>query len=667
MNMSKPTILLIALLLTCFHSSRGADDFNDKEKAIVYTNALELLNNYESTINKIGEFVVTDIEQAKSEAEGFLELFVNRQVLVYNDLDPSHRLSEFYEAETYGSNIILWYPDGISISLDLKNAKVSQIVGHGDNIYSIDILVKKNITGNYLNQAMNTNTEELSFRIAFRSNNRSVSNFRIVGIRSSTSDYAIDDSEALREVNAEDFNDDDLVKIHSEITTIVRDYANYLSLLGNPEELDEDKQFYRQSFIDLFDSTGIKVYNDINPEPERSLISVDEYLNNYRSDYPDGINNISINVDSLDIGNIIREGENKYFTYVNAEKFFSGKFEGSEVFRDAFDLKFRIEFNAAGKTFSDFSITGIDIESVDFFLTEATTSETPVPQFIIKPVSRKGFYISVHGSAGQTTINDQNINNLSLAEDLHTWEVSPDYGFISGLGLSYYITNNIALKTGVEYSRYSTTFSLNGSFKDDELSQDFQYPGPGNNPPEYYLYYKIIDADFDSLVNLDIITVPLTAGFSSGQPGRFGFYLDGGISLAIPIKSNYRKTGDLHKYSVEYPYTEEGEANLYDPTDPNLPTDLIPVLGLYYYTNIDEKESLVITAKKVSICLYGSAGVRIPLGYYSYINIGPEIVFGITDILGYKDEYKDIFGKSMSRDITRIRSIGLKISFAYKL
>ena len=88
----------------------------------------------------MGEYVVNDIEKAKSSAESFLELFVNRQVLIYNDLDPAHKLSEFYEAETYSSNIILWYPDGLSIQLDLGNAKVSDIMTHEENVYSIDIL-----------------------------------------------------------------------------------------------------------------------------------------------------------------------------------------------------------------------------------------------------------------------------------------------------------------------------------------------------------------------------------------------------------------------------------------------------------------------------------------------------------------------------------------------
>src|SRR5450759_5212345 len=108
--------LYILFLLLLIFQMKGftAVEFSQKEKAVIYTNALKVMGNYQTIINQMGVSVVTDIEKAKSNSESFLELFVNRQVLLYNDLDPAHKLSEFYEAETYASNILLWYPDGIT-------------------------------------------------------------------------------------------------------------------------------------------------------------------------------------------------------------------------------------------------------------------------------------------------------------------------------------------------------------------------------------------------------------------------------------------------------------------------------------------------------------------------------------------------------------------------
>ena len=130
----KKQVTILIVLLSFIPGLLSAQDLTEKGKSIIHTSALQILQNYETTINRIGEFVVSDAERAKSEAEGLLELFVNRQVLIYNDLDPSHNLSEFYEAETYSTNIILWYPDGINISLDLSTARVSDIIDHGENV-----------------------------------------------------------------------------------------------------------------------------------------------------------------------------------------------------------------------------------------------------------------------------------------------------------------------------------------------------------------------------------------------------------------------------------------------------------------------------------------------------------------------------------------------------
>jgi len=343
--MKRCLILLVSIFVLIPVS--GAVEFSSKEKAVIYTNAIKLLGNYQSSINQMGESVVTDIEKAKSGSESFLELFVNRQVLVFNDLDPSHKLSEFYEAETYSNNIVLWYPDGISINLDLENAKVSEILSHEENVYSIDILVKKSINGNYLNQTLNKNTEELTFRIAFNYENKSPGKFRIVGIRSAASNFVIDYSQTLKEVNIEEFNAEDLVKIQNEIRTILQDYRNFLALIGDPQEATDDKTFYKESFLKLFPETDTRVFNDIMPDAQTKLIPVTDYLASYITDYPTGIKNLSINIDSARFGKVMKAEDGSYYTYTDANKFFSGNYKGKDVFREMFPLIFKVSFTAS--------------------------------------------------------------------------------------------------------------------------------------------------------------------------------------------------------------------------------------------------------------------------------------------------------------------------------
>jgi len=641
----KRSVLICLVLLIAQMAQLKAIEFSIKEKSVIYTNAVSVLENYQTIINKIGESVVNDIELAKSEAESFLELFVNRQVLIYNDLDPAHRLSEFYEAETYSSNIILWYPDGLSIQLDIGNARVSDIMTHDEDVYSVDILVKKSIDGNYLNETMNKNVEELTFRIAFGLDNKSLDNFKIVGVRSSLSNYVIDYSQVLKEVNSEDFNTEDLAKIESELKNLINDYTNYLSLIGDPQETTDDKEYYKTSFNNLFQSSETRIYNDINPEPETSLISVTAYLSGIIGDYPNGIRNISINPDSATFGKVMKSDEGSYYTYVDADKFFSGSFKGKEIFREMFPLIFKISFNAAGKTFTNFSINSIDISSMNFYEATPGIVEELKPDIIIRPVTRKGFAMSLIGSFGQTQIEDKDITTLSLEDDLHFWKASPLSGYLTAIGVYYYFTDNIAIRSGLEFNNYSSKFTLSGEFKDNTLSRDSNLNS----------YYRIVNAGYDSLVSINYLTLPILFNYTSGKPGRLGLYGEGGIKISIPVKASYSNTG-YYNTSGEYPpFTEIPMEVIMNETE----------FGFYSRENINETGT--INMKGFNLAVYGSIGINIPLGYYSSISVGPEINIGVSDIMSDKTKYTDIFGKTYTHKPTKIRNFGIRISLAYKL
>jgi hypothetical protein len=638
-------LLLFAFTLT---SGSMAADFTEKEKAIIYTNAVNVLRDYETIMNQMGEYVVNDIEKARSSAESFLELFVNRQVLIYNDLDPARQqtreMSEFYEAETYINSTILWYPDGITISLDLANARVSEIMIHGENIYSIDILVKKSINGNYNNQTFNKNVEELTFRIAFNLENKALGKFRIVGIRSASSTYNIDFARALQEVNSQDFNAEDLVKIHSEIKTILHDYTSYLSLLGDPQETAEDKEFYKESFLKLFPADA-RVYNDISPEPQTNLVPITDYLASYIADYPKGIKNLSINADSSKFGQVMKSDTgSSYYTYTDANKFFSGSYVGKDAFSNMFPLIFKISFNAAGKTFSNFRISGIDKSEVNFYETAAGTAEVARPELVIRPVTRKGFGMSLIGSFGITSINNKNIDALTIPKDSVSWNVSPLSGFITAVGVIYYFNDNFAVRSGIELNKYSAKFNLSGKFGDKVLSADV-------NSTQYY---RRVLAEFDSIVSINYITIPLLANFTSGKPGKFGFYAEGGIKLSVPQKASYRNSG-YYRYYGFYPTYPSYAQKVIDANE----------FGFYTRENIDETGKAEI--KGFNLALYTSAGVNIPLGYYSSVTIGPEVILGISDILSDKKTYTDIFGKTYTHQPTKIKNFGLRVSLAYKL
>jgi hypothetical protein len=71
--------------------------------------------------------------------------------------------------------------------------------------------------------------------------------------------------------------------------------------------------------------------------------------------------------------------------------------------------------------------------------------------------------------------------------------------------------------------------------------------------------------------------------------------------------------------------------------------------------------------KGFNLAFYGSAGINIPLGYYSSLSIGPEVMIGLSDIFSDKKTYTDIFGRSYTHQPTKIRNFGIRISLSYKL
>ena len=89
-----------------------------------------------------------------------------------------------YELETYVANMLLWYPDGLKISFDYNSIKAGNIIEHGNDIYTVDLMVNKTNNGNYLNRQTNNVSKELLYRIAFLQKGSAYESFKIAGVRS---------------------------------------------------------------------------------------------------------------------------------------------------------------------------------------------------------------------------------------------------------------------------------------------------------------------------------------------------------------------------------------------------------------------------------------------------------------------------------------------------
>lgn len=614
--------------------------FSKRELSIIHLGAMEKLTAYESIINDLGDAIVNNPSLSKGLSDQFLELFVSRQVMLHNDLDPDHQLSEFYESETYINNLLLWYPDGIDVGLNLNNARAGEILQHGNDVYSLDFKVSKQINGNYTNRKLNLNVESLLFRVAFNKAGSDFRNFRIVGVRNAESGMIPDYERSLEEVNSQELNESESYTISEGIGSLVDDYKNYLLLLGSLEETEEDKTHYSESFKALFESNDISVFNDLTPEPERNLVSIDDYLNILQERYTSGINNLSITPDSTLVENVISEEDDTYSTYISLDKFFSGVYDDQDVFRNVFPLTMRVSFRRTGRAYENFRIRSIDIEAEDLFDAGASYSE---PDQKITPVSRKGFSLTFFGSYGQTSIEDHNLADLSMATDNHSWSFTPGFGINAGVGIMYSINDHLAIEAGGFFNQYNSTFSITGTFEDYNLSSDVN----GDS------FYKMMDTDYDSTVTLNLISIPLSFTYTSSDPGKVGLYVSAGALFSFPISGEYESSGSW-KFYGHYP-----------DNPPVIEYLEIPELGFYENERIDGRGD--IESSNINISARASLGISIPIGYFTQIRIGPEIEWGLSDFNKDAGEFTDIFGNAKDHKPTTLLRYGVRLGMVIKL
>lgn len=616
-----------------------ANNFNDKQKAIIYNEAIKLLQMYQNLSDQMADAVV-DIDQTNKLSQNIIDLFVNRKAIIYNDLDPAHKLSQAYELETYIANMLLWYPDGMKFIIDFNNLKAGNIIEHGTDIYTVDLMVSKKINGNYLNRQTNQLTEELLFRIAFINNQNNFNSFKIAGIRSSKSNFEPNNPNSLSEIKSVKFTDTEMAMVYDQSRALLNDYINFINLLADPNETTEDKGYYRISFIGLFKDTAINVANDIEPDPEKRWIAVAEYEKNLVKMYPDGIRNLGLNLDSAEYGKIIPEGANKYYINGYINKFFSGKYQDKYIHRDNSKYDFKISFERDENTFKNFKLASIDKFGVNLYSQNNTAITAALPQLPVKPLQRQGFYYGLYFNPGFLVFTDNNLTGPLNPG----WQTANKISLSGVLKANYYFTANLCATVAIGVTQYKVNMALNGNY----TSQNIFYTAIANEP-----YYKIIDAAYDSTITYNYLTIPMSVIYHSNKnPEKWGFYAEAAITANINIKATYKTTGYINTTGYF----------------PNLPTaaqylNNYPEWGLVNYTsgNMPQKpdsKSFVLTGAL-------AIGITYPLDYYTTVFVGPEMVFSLTN-LANTNEFTNVFGNIYQSQKIGFSKYGIKFGINYK-
>jgi PKD repeat protein len=617
-------------------------NFSEKEMLILNSNALKMLKDYETLTNRLGSASGANEKESTDLREQIINLFLNRQVYVYNDLDPTGKSSRQKEIETYTSDLILLYPDGIKVGLDLQKARMTGIRQHGKSLYSVDFIVSKRIDGNYDNKMDNEDNYKLAFRFAFNNEKSDFGNLKIVGVRDYYEQAIVADEKSMEEINAAQISKAQLEQIDISTKNLLNDYIRNLSLIGNSKEDPSDKDLYQQAFVELFNDSSATIYNDIDPDNKENAFLPADYIKNYRSLYPEGIININLNLDSAKYKPALEEN-GIFYRYIYADKNFSGfyKLKSKHIFSE--NLAFKLQFKKQGNSFQDFKIASVDQSAMNFYQSSDGISTEDTTSFQIPIIERTGFSFGIGLNGGLGSIDDATKLSTEIGGE-QIWTKTSGLNYSVGIEANYFFNNHFGFRTGIFWASYKTDYSINDEYDD---GTNTSLDKNGNE------FIKNLEAtDYNEQISMSTIDIPLQLQWISSEPDKIGLFLNAGANLSIPVSSSQHSSGDIH-YKGYYPANAGTSIETID----------IEALGFYNSTNTESENSFSTTSYTLS--LMASAGIYIPIGYFANLLIGPRVLWGITDLSG-DDQQLNVFNEEVENPRIKLRSFGLGISFNYK-
>lgn len=174
-------IIFIALFIIVNLVAYG-QNFTTFQIIKISESSTELIKQYTNYAVLLGDQTVPNDEKIYYKTS-FFDLFSDKQVYVYNDLDPTGKTSEMLKVSEYADYMPLWYTaSGVKTEIDDRKIGLGDIKQQNGNQYYVNVYAQKTISGLYLSKTMNSQTLNLEFRIAFEMAGSSVVNFKIVGI-----------------------------------------------------------------------------------------------------------------------------------------------------------------------------------------------------------------------------------------------------------------------------------------------------------------------------------------------------------------------------------------------------------------------------------------------------------------------------------------------------
>src|SRR5690606_35028757 len=147
-------ICIVLLFLLQFHASAQDFTLSRSQAETIKSQASELLESYEMSLNNLGDPLTTVQEKNYFLTDILSNVVEGEDVLIYNDLDPEGLESKDLTARVYLNNIITKYNKGLRIIF--SDVKVSDPFYLDGNSFFIKIELASNLDGVHIEQPINT-------------------------------------------------------------------------------------------------------------------------------------------------------------------------------------------------------------------------------------------------------------------------------------------------------------------------------------------------------------------------------------------------------------------------------------------------------------------------------------------------------------------------------
>ena len=410
--------------------------------------------------------------------------------------------------------------------------------------------------------------------------------------------------------------------IRNGIDKLLSDYQTYAGLTEDGEKISSS---YISKFENLF-TKNIYIINDIDPEKKLpKVISIKTYIETLQKWYIEGVST-QLSYTQI-IEPVIQVKKNdEYYMSVKAKKSLAGLYMNKKVHNTLNIVYFKIVFT----------------KSLDKFKIQAIQDTEILPPDAQKITTQKGLYLGLRLQTGPTNILYKDIYN---SENLST---TGELGFNTGIEVSYFFNNNIGLGLGFEVSTYKTILNL------DNYQNSFITTDTDGDSYER----RVTSPAVEEIQELMYFDVPVCIKTRFMVSNKFGFYLNLGTKLSIPVLKNYSGQGEFTYKGFYSSYNIE----LYD----------LPLYGFPSDVQVEKSDDLDLSS--ISFTGFSSLGISISVSNSINLNLGANFVMGLSDISNYNisdfqlsREAGDYYSLMQSSSKSTTKAYGFEIGVAFKV